>query len=296
MALCLRAIRRVRDLVVVIAVVAFLTLVVLAGVPLVCNRLVPWHDRRRRERDDNYLFSACASGAMSRYRRIFRLIPAGPRCRVCLVPFGGVGRFFRVQPSRKNPNHCRACYEMAPLGASDMEVGVLFADIRGFTSWCEGRAPQEVESALNRFYAVFTSVLAESDAIIDKMVGDEVMALFLPAFPSLREKACDVMVHSAVEILRRLAEEEPALPVGVGANFGVARVGNVGGGSVKDFTAVGDVVNTAGRLEGFAQPGQIVISDAVFERLDDRYAAASPLSIDVKGKAESLSVHVLATH
>ncbi len=118
-----------------------------------------------------------------------------------------------------------ACYEMAPLGASDMEVGVLFADIRGFTSWCEGRAPKEVESALNRFYAVFTSVLAECDAIIDKMVGDEVMALFLPAFPSLREKACEVMVHSAEEILRRLAEDEAALPVGVGVNFGVAALG-----------------------------------------------------------------------
>jgi adenylate cyclase len=283
-------------LVVVIAVVAFLTLVVLAGVPLVCNRLVPRYDRRRRERDDNYLFSACASGVMSRYRRIFRLIPADPRCRVCLVPFGGLGRLLRIQPSRKNPNHCRACYEMAPLGASDMEVGVLFADIRGFTSWCDGRAPEEVESALNRFYAAFTSVLAECDAIIDKMVGDEVMALFLPAFPSLREKACEVMVQSAEEIVRRLAVGEQTLPVGVGVNFGVARVGNVGDEWVKDFTAVGDVVNTAARLQGCAQPGQIVMSDAVFERLDDHYAAATPLSINVKGKPDRLSVHVLAAH
>jgi adenylate cyclase len=283
-------------LVVVIAVVICLTLLVVVGVPLVCNRLVPRYERRRRERDDNYLFSACASGLMSRYRRIFGLIPADPRCRVCLLPFGGVGRLLRIQPSRKNPNHCRACYEMAPLGASDMEVGVLFADIRGFTSWCEDRAPREVESALNRFYAVFTSVLAESDAIIDKMVGDEVMALFLPAFPSLCEKACEVMVRSAEEILRRLAEDERALPVGVGVNFGVARVGNVGDGSVKDFTAVGDVVNTAARLQGCAQPGQIVMSDAVFERLAGRHAAATPLSVDVEGKADSLSVHVLAAH
>jgi len=283
-------------LVVVIAVVALLALVVLTGVPLVCNRLAPRYDRRRRERDDNYLFSACASGMLSRYRRIYRLIPADPRCRVCLLPFGGVGRLLGVRPSRKNPNHCMACYEMAPLGASDMEVGVLFADIRGFTSWCEGRAPEEVESALNRFYAVFTSVLAECDAIIDKMVGDEVMALFLPAFPSLREKACEVMVHSAEEILRRLPQDEPALRVGVGVNFGVARVGNVGDGSVKDFTAVGDVVNTAARLQGCAQPGQIVMSAAVFERLDDHYGAATPLNINVRGKADSLSVHLLAAH
>lgn len=169
-------------LVVVIAVLALLALVVLAGFPPVWNLLAPRYDRRRREQDDDYLFHACASGVMFRYRRINRLIPADPRCRVCLLPFGGVGRILRIQPSRKDPNHCMACDEMAPLGASDMEVGVLFADIRGFTSWCEGRAPEEIESALNRFYVVSTSVLAESDAIIDKMVADEVMALFLPAW------------------------------------------------------------------------------------------------------------------
>ena len=79
-----------------------------------------------------------------------------------------------------------------------------FADIRGFTSWCEGQPPEQVERALNHFYAVSAAVLAEREAIIDKMVGDEVMGLCLTAFPSLREEACDVMVQSAEEILQRL--------------------------------------------------------------------------------------------
>jgi adenylate cyclase len=280
----------------VAAFVAFLALVVLVGVPLLYNRLGPWYDGRRRERDDSYFFNGCWSGKTARHRWMNRRLPNDPRCRLCLVPFGGVGRITRVQPSRKNPNFCMACFETAPLGGSDMEVGVLFADIRGFTSWCEGRAPEEVERVLNRFYAVSASVLAERDAIIDKMVGDEVMALFLPAFPSLREKACDVMVQSAGEILRRLGAGEQMLPIGVGVNFGVARVGNVGDGSVKDFTAVGDVVNTAARLQGCAQPGQIVMSDAVYERLGDQYPGATPLSITVKGKADSVPVHVLAAH
>jgi adenylate cyclase len=126
---------------------------------------------------------------------------------------------------------------MAPLGAHDMELGVLFADIRGFTSWCEGQTPEAIERALNAFYAVSTEVLAERDAIIDKLMGDEVMGLFLTAFPSLRSNACTVMVRSAQEILRRLRVSDPVLPVGIGLNYGIARVGNVGGGSVKDFTA-----------------------------------------------------------
>jgi adenylate cyclase len=282
------------SLVIVIAVMAFLALVLLVGVPWYFNWLGPAVDSRRRARDDSYFFNTCASGWMSRYRWMNRWVPTDPRCRFCLVPFGGVGRVLRVQPSRKNPNFCMGCFEMAPLGASDMEVGVLFADIRGFTSWCEGQAPEAVERALNRFYAVSAAVLAERDAIIDKLVGDEVMGLFLTAFPSLGDKTCDVMVQSAEEILRRLQAADQMLPVGVGVNFGVARVGNLGDGSVKDFTAVGDVVNTAARLQASALPSQIVMSDVVYERVGDRYPGATPAIIAVKGKSRSVPAHVLA--
>ena len=87
------------------------------------------------------------------------------------------------------------------------------------------------------------------------------MGLFLTAFPSLEARACKVMVRSAQEILRRVQVSDPVLPVGIGLSFGVARVGNVGGGSVKDFTAVGDVVNTAARLQSQAQSGEIVMSE-----------------------------------
>jgi adenylate cyclase len=275
-----------------IAIAAFLLLGA-GAVPWFFNWLAPRTDARRRARDDNYFFNACASGMMTRYRWFNRRLPADPRCRLCLVPFGGVGRLLRVRPSRKNPNFCMGCFEMAPLGAHDMEVGVLFADIRGFTSWCEGRAPEAVEQALNVFYAVSTAVLAERDAIIDKLVGDEVMGLFLPAFPSLETRACRAMVRSAEELLRRLALSDPALPVGIGLNYGVARVGNVGGGSVKDFTAVGDVVNTAARLQAHARPGEIVMSDAVYERVRERYPEASAVTLTVKGRSADVDAHLL---
>jgi adenylate cyclase len=278
-------------LIVVGAVVLVTALLVWAGIPLFFNVLSPRTDGRRRARDDTYFFEACASGWMTRYRWFNRRLPADPRCRLCLIPFGGTGRILRIKPSRKNPNYCMGCFEMAPLGGHDMEVGVLFADIRGFTTWCEGRDPIEVERTLNRFYAISTAVLAERDAIIDKLVGDEVMGLFLTSFPTLARgpQACGAMVRSARDLLARL---DP-LPVGVGLHYGVARVGNVGDGVVKDFTAVGDVVNTASRLQACAGPGEIVMSDEVFERVNERYGDARPVSLTLKGKSEPIAAHVL---
>jgi adenylate cyclase len=270
---------------------------VLAGWSLCYRSVFPFVNARRRAKDDEYLFNACASGLVSRFRWVNRRLPADPRCRTCLVPFGGVGRVFRVQPSRKNPNYCMSCFEMAPLGATDMQIGVLFADLRGFTSWCEGQPPEAVERALNRFYTVTTSAVTDADGLVDKLVGDEVIGLFLPVFPALGDHTCGVMVSAAERIIRGLNDATSgatALPVGIGLNFGIARVGNVGAGVVKDFTAVGDVVNTAARLQDAASAGEIVVSEAVYERISRRYPKAAPTRLDLRGKAEPVLARVLA--
>ncbi len=231
-----------------IVVVLILALLVLL-IRVVYNHAVPAFDRRHRERDDSFFFNFyCETGTMARVRWLNRRLPSSPRCKVCLLPFGGLGRVIGVKPSRKNPNHCRACFEAAPIGGHDMEVGVLFADIRGYTSWCVDQTPEVVERALNQFYATASTVLTKGDGLIDKLVGDEVMALFIPAFRSLRERTCEVMVDAAREFLLLIGQTTPdqdSLPVGVGLTYGMARVGNVGAGEVKDFTAIGDVVNTA---------------------------------------------------
>jgi adenylate cyclase len=104
------------------------------------------------------------------------------------VPFGGLGRIGRIKPSRKNTNFCRGCFEMAALGGYYMELGVLFADIRGFTSWYEGRSPAMAAEALNRFYAAASAALMSRDGLVDKLIGDEVMGLFLPVFSTLSQE------------------------------------------------------------------------------------------------------------
>ena len=175
-----------------------------------------------------------------------------------------------------------------------MEVGVLFADMRGYTALAERRSPEEVARFLNRFYAVAARVLADHDALIDKLVGDEVMALFLMAFtgPRYMEK----MVSAAEALLRGVgygSREGPWLPLGVGVDFGLAFVGNVGSGEVKDFTAIGDVVNTAARLQGEAKGGQLVISERVYTAVEGRYAGASRVELELKGKSEPVPARVV---
>ena len=236
--------------------------------------------------------------SFQRLRGVMRRLPSNPRCKLCAGPFGGVGgmvlRFTGYRPSRKNPNLCRTCFEDAPPGGLQGEIGVLFADVRGFTTLAETMAPVEAAELLNRFYAVATDVLVERDAIIDKLVGDEVMALFIP--PIVGEDHLEQMVDAAEALLRGVGVGSPEgawLPLGVGVAFGEAFVGNVGSGEVKDFTALGDVVNTAARLQAVAAPGTIVIAERVYEAVRDRYPDAEPRELDLRGRSAPVPAYVV---
>ena len=166
----------------------------------------------------------------------------------------------------------------------EIDIGVLFADIRGYTAFAEAEPPAEVARLLSRFYFTAATVLYKHDAFMDKFVGDEVMALFLTGFTG---PACfDKMATAAEGILRAVgygSREVPWLPLGIGMDFGPAFVGNVGAGEVKDFTAIGDVVNTAARLQGEAKAGQIVMSERVYQQVQ----------LELKGKSEPVAARVV---
>lgn len=187
-------------------------------------------------------------------------------------------------PSRKNPRLCSTCFEKAPMGGVEMEVGILFADVRGFTSLAEHQSPDAVASLLNRFYAAAIEVLCEH-AIIDKLVGDQVMALYLPRiFPG---EPARHMIADARALLAAAGYDrrEPWLELGIGLDFGTAYVGNVGSGEVKDFTAIGDVVNTAARLQAAAASGEIVMSNRVQELAGELSDGVTPRELSIKGKS-----------
>jgi adenylate cyclase len=244
-------------------------------------------------------FEDFADPSFRRWRAIMRRLPSDPRCKLCEAPFGGItgkllGGLTKYGPSRKNPNLCRTCFEDAPAGGAEGDIGVLFADVRGFTTLAETITPGKSALLLNRFYAVATDALIERDAIVDKLVGDEVMALFLP--PVAGDDHLEKMVEAAEALLRGVGfgtDERPWLDVGIGLAFGKAFVGNVGHGEVKDFTAVGDVVNTAARLQTQAAAGTIVMAEAVFDAVRDRYPAAERLELDLRGKSVPVHAHVV---
>lgn len=227
--------------------------------------------------------------------RVLRALPSSPRCGICGAPFSGFGARLvgplGYRPSRKSPNLCSVCIEAAPPGGMTTEAGVLFADIRGFTRLSEQRDPEEVSTLLRRFYASAEHVLFP-EAVIDKLIGDEVMALYLPMYGRF-EEAAPVMLDHARGLLRAIGyggEEPPFAEVGVGLDYGEAFVGNVGQSSLHDFTAIGDVVNVAARLQGEAKGGEIVASARLVERLEGE-PPGEQIELELKGKAEAVAAY-----
>lgn len=189
-------------------------------------------------------------------------------------------------PSRKNPQLCNTCFEKAPMGGAETEAMVLFADVRGFTTLAERRPPEQMSLLLNRLYAAAVKVLGRH-AIIDKLIGDEVMALYLPGV--LEDRWGYDAVVDGLELLTAAgygSDAGPWIELGLGIDVGTAFVGNVGAGDVKDFTAVGDVVNTAARLQSKARSGQLVMSDRAFGLVADEFTNAVEQQLALEGKRE----------
>jgi adenylate cyclase len=220
---------------------------------------------------------------------VLRALPTSPRCGICGAPFSGFGSRLvgplGYRPSRKNPTLCATCVESSPPGGMTTEVGVLFADLRGFTSLSERSEPEAVSALLRRFYSCAEDVLFP-EAVIDKLIGDEVMALYLPMYGELDDPTT-TMLEQARELLGLIgygSPDGPFVEVGIGLDYGEAFVGNVGKRSLYDFTAVGDVVNVAARLQGQAEGGEIVASGRLVERLAE--PVGERIEVDLKGKAE----------
>jgi adenylate cyclase len=226
-------------------------------------------------------------------RRAFSLVPSAGRCKFCNAPFRGpyAGLFGLVgyTPSRKNPNICERCIERAPEGGALVPVSVLFADVRGYTRIAEHRSSVETTALLHRFYRTASVALLAHDAILGQIAGDEVMAIFVPGLAGSHFPRH--AVHAAEALLRGIGHgtaEGSWLEVGVGICTGEEYVGNVGGGGFKDFTAIGDVTNTAARLQASAAGGEILVCAATYEAIAGGYPHAEPERLQLKGKESAV--------
>lgn len=185
------------------------------------------------------------------------------------------------------------------LGGARREISALFVDIRGFTPMSERVEPEQVVEILNDYLNLTASSIFKYGGTLDKFIGDATMAIF-NAPMDLEDHAFHAvqtawaMKEGSLELQKGLEEKYGrSVQFGIGVNTGYAVVGNIGAKFRMDYTAIGDTVNTAARLESNAKPGQILISEATYERVKDRVLATSLGEIKVKGKEQGVPVYQL---
>lgn len=183
------------------------------------------------------------------------------------------------------------------LGGENRNIAVLFVDIRGFTTMSESLEPEQVVEILNRYLSLTTKAIFDNDGTLDKFVGDATMAVFNAPFDLddyIFKAVCAAydIAAGADEIEAEMMERfGKTVGFGVGVNCGPAVVGNIGCDVRMDYTAIGDTVNTAARLEANAKRGQILISDEVYQAVKDRVEVEPIGEIPLKGKTVGVMVY-----
>ena len=183
------------------------------------------------------------------------------------------------------------------LGGENRHIAVLFVDIRGFTPMSESLQPEQVVEILNEYLTLTTTAIFKNGGTLDKFIGDATMAVFNAPFDLddyIYRAVCtalDIAAGSDELEKKLMARFGKSVSFGIGVNCGPAVVGNIGCDFRMDYTAIGDTVNTAARLESNAKRGQILISSEVYEAVKDRIEATEIGVIPLKGKKDGALVY-----
>jgi PAS domain S-box-containing protein len=184
------------------------------------------------------------------------------------------------------------------LGGKRSEITALFADIRGFTSFSERTSPEQLVSILNQYLAAAAEAVLAQEGTIDKFLGDAVMAWYNAPIPqpdhALRAVKTALEIRSAVETLQQKFPVEYRLSFGVGIHYGDAVLGLVGTEKRLEYTAIGDSVNTAKRIQENSMPGQILISGDVYQLVKEAIVVNPVAPIHAKGKINLVEVYEVA--
>lgn len=185
------------------------------------------------------------------------------------------------------------------LGGSVREVTVLFVDIRGFTAFSEAHPPEIVVTIVNRYLTLTSTAIQQYGGTIDKYIGDATMAVFnapndLPDHALCAARAAWAMKEGSAALHNEIMEEYGVdLQFGIGVNTGAAVIGNMGSDFRMDYTAIGDTVNTAARLEGSSLKGQIILSDATYQAVKDQVYVTDLGVLKVKNKKVGIQIYSL---
>lgn len=229
--------------------------------------------------------------------RSFRVLPHDPRCKFCHAPFDGTGGLImRTLLGRKqstlNPHFCNICEESTKkmLGGAEVEMSMLFVDVRGSTALSEQMTVAEFRNLINRFFVESTKVIAKEDGLLEKLAGDAVAAFWGAGFAGPDYVARTI--HTAQKIQQIMGGQK--IPVGIGVHAGVAYFGAMGSADgLVNISAIGDEVNTAARLASKAAAGEIIVSERALEQAGINGADFEARRLELKGIREPVTVRVM---
>ncbi len=182
------------------------------------------------------------------------------------------------------------------LGGINQIVTILFADIRGFTAFSERESPEKVVGLLNRYFSAMSEIIFAHGGTLDKYIGDGLMAIF--GAPNATPEDAKNALKTAVTMQRRLtslnkeleADNLSRVNIGIGLHTGVATIGYIGSEQRSEYTAIGDTVNLASRLESTARGGQILVSEATAQAGGDLFTFLPQESLTVKNRLQAVSL------
>ncbi len=177
------------------------------------------------------------------------------------------------------------------LDGEEVEVTVVFLDVRGFTQFASDLPAADVVARLNALFEVVVPIVREQEGHVDKFVGDGVLAVF--GAPQRNERHADLALTAALRVASAVAEEFEDLAVGIGLNSGTVVAGNVGGSGRLEFTVIGDAVNVAARIEAATRETEdtILLSESTRELLDDPPDLQERTGITLRGKPEAVTLY-----
>ena len=242
-------------------------------------------------------FSDDAVNAEKIIKSTFRILPQDPRCQLCSSPFEGVGgaimrSFFKRTRSTLNPKFCNVCEHFAQIhqGGAEVEMSMLFVDVRGSTALSESMSAMEFQKLINRFFIGTSKIITDEQGLVEKLAGDAVAAFWGAGFAGKDYAARTIRV--AQKIIEKMKAE--SIPVGVGVHTGVAYFGAMGeANGVVNISAIGEEVNTAARLASKAAEGEIVVSERALEWAHMDGSMFESRTLELKGISEPFPVRVM---
>jgi adenylate cyclase len=235
------------------------------------------------------------------YRTFFSLLPGSPRCIECTVPLQGPGTLVAkplgFTASSFSPLLCNSCekYLRKHEGGAEVELTMLFADIRNSTHLAENLPSVEFSKLIQRFYKVTASIIVKHNGFVNRLMGDQVIGLFTPRFAGNSHGR--VAMEVAKEILIATGhgpEREPWAPVGIGLHTGLAYVGIVGSrDGVNEMAVLGNAANLTARLASQASAGEIVISEYSANNAGIPTQSGASQTLTLKGISHPVGVRVV---